>query len=183
MRLHITGDTIPCCSDCLHMIANGEIGDKSAAQNEAHSKLIADRFPHDDLAIADSDVERFSSTCNVCGSGLFGTVATVMSSRSIPDYVAKLEPLVQACHRGYRLWSAILTHIVHHHDPHEDETCVSFEIAAALHWFTQWHWNGQADPLYALHCALDYRPGACENGPEPGSADGELLAELESVLE
>jgi len=183
MKLHITANEIPACTDCILMIANGEIGDKSAAQNEAHSKMIADRWPNDHLSIDDSGEECFGSTCNVCGSGLFGTAGTATAMRSITDYVADLETLIQDCKRGYRIWKAILTHIVYHHDTAEDETVVNFEIASALHWFTQLHWDGQADPLYTLHCALDYKPGAGECEPEPASADGELLAELKSVYE
>jgi hypothetical protein len=51
-----------------------------------------------------------------------------------------------------------------------DATAADFEVACALYWAATHTHTGQGDPRYALACSLDYRPGACERGPEPGSA-------------
>jgi len=47
----------------------------------------------------------------------------------------------------------------------EDEQCVLFDLARGLYWFcVEWH-GGQWCDLYAVSCALDYRPSACEGSP------------------
>jgi hypothetical protein len=51
-----------------------------------------------------------------------------------------------------------------------DATAADFDVACAVYWAATHCYTGQGDPLYVLACALKYRPGACERGPEPGSA-------------
>lgn len=48
----------------------------------------------------------------------------------------------------------------------EDHKALAFEIADGLHWHCVDYHSGQWGPRYAIMCELDYRPGACERGPE-----------------
>jgi hypothetical protein len=54
-----------------------------------------------------------------------------------------------------------------------------FDIECAIYWFANDYHGGQASNLYSALSASDFRPGPTTNGPEPGSMEAALYAELE----
>lgn len=55
-----------------------------------------------------------------------------------------------------------------------------FSAACALYWYCVHYHGGQNSDLYRIQCALRYRPGMCENGPEDESVDAYIYADLQS---
>ncbi len=54
-----------------------------------------------------------------------------------------------------------------------------FDVEAAIYWFANdWH-GGQWSNLYSALSTSPYRPGACENGPDPESPAADMYATLE----
>lgn len=58
-----------------------------------------------------------------------------------------------------------------------------FDAAQGLYWAcVNWH-GGQASDLYRISCQLDYRPGACESGPEDDTDAEMVYGELNELGE
>ena len=50
--------------------------------------------------------------------------------------------------------------------------------ACAAYWALADCHGGQGSPAYAELCALNYKPGVCERGPDAGSVDRDVYEQL-----
>ena len=53
---------------------------------------------------------------------------------------------------------------------HEVTTENYFDTADGLYWFCVHFHSGQSSVLYRVQCQLEFKPGACVNGPEGDEA-------------